>query len=373
MTDRHRVPIAIPYVASIVPKGGRRPRDQFFRTTATVEIEVVRTPPVAVICRDGNDRIQYRGHAGSLWLPLDLFEQPDDAPLGADDAFRAMAEGLRLGSREHVDNPFLRLCREPISPVVFRGLGTLEDRLLRSVESDERAEMAAAASRVAEDFLLTTDGTLLRRSPGPFWAATGVDRIELMAYVFDLPPGRSDHFAFHRREEAVEFGTDVGTGELVVRGDIEIIDPDCVPDHDAETTARAIFRREVLPWFDTVMPIASSDVTELGERSMKAFERIHGLPFAFMKDMGRHMPTPAGVVPPTPMEIAQGVEALRAFVREMPRGRSDREFDRTCAGWRSVFEGMTGLAVRRYDRHERHRLPDPEGIPDLSMPWNAAP
>lgn len=373
MTDRHRVEVAIPYIASVVPKGGRRPRDQFFQTSTAVEIEVVPEPPVAVICRDPGLTIRYRGHAGSLWLPVNLYEQPEDAPFEAEDAFRCFADGLRLGRHGGVDNPFLRVCREPMSPLVFRGLGRLEERLLRSVENDERAEMAAAACRVAEDFLLTTDGALLRRSPGPFWGTGNLDRIDLWSYAFDLPPARSDHFAFHRREEAIEFGRNVGSGVVAVHGEIEIVDPDCIPDRDAETTAQAIFRREVVPWFDAVMPAASPKVRELGERSMKAFERIHGLPLAFMGDMGRHVPIPAGVVPPTPLEIAQGVEALRAFIDEMPGGNSDPKLDRTCADWRSVFVGMTGLAVRRYDDHERHRLPDPEGIPDLTTPWGPVP
>lgn len=373
MTDRHRIPVAIPYVASIVPKGGRRPRDQFFRTSTTVEIEVVQEPPVAVICRDGHDETAYRGHAGSLWLPVDLFERRDDAPFDVENAFRCFADGLRLGRSGDIDNPFLRLCREPMSPLAFRGLGQLEERLLRSVESDGRAEMCAAASRVAEDFLLTTDGTLLRRSPGPFWGTGNVDRIDLWSYAFDLPPGRSDHFAFHRREEAIEFARNVGHGEVVVHGDIEIVDPDCTPDRDAEATAQAIFRREVVPWFDAVLPTASPQVLELGKRAMKAFERIHGLPLAFMEGVGRFMPTPAGAVPPTPIEIAHGVEALSAFIDQMPGGGTDLKLDRTCADWRSVFFGMTGLAMRRYDDHERHRLPDPAGVPDLSIPSGPTP
>ena len=373
MTDRHRVEVAIPYVASVVPKGGRRPRDVFFRTSTAVEIEVVRPPQVAVICGDGHDRIVYRGHAGSLWLPVDLFGRPDVAAFSVEDALRCFADGLPLGRSGDVDNPFLRLCREPMSPLMFRGLGPLEDRLLRSVESDGRTEMVAAACRVAEDFLLTPDGALLRRSHGPFWGTSNLDRVDLWSYVFDLPPGRSDHFAFHRREEAIEFARNVGYGEVTVHGDIEIVDSDCNPDRDAQITAQAIFRREVVPWFDVVMPAASPEVRELGERAMKAFERIHGLPLDFMKDMGRHMPTPAGAIPPTPIEIAQGVEALRAFVDEMPGPGSDPNLVRTCEDWRRVFAGMTGLAIRRYDDHERHRLPDPQGIPDLATPWGAAP
>lgn len=373
MIDRRRVVAAVPHLATIVPKGARRQRDEIFRTSVAVDIEVVPDPPVAVIVRDRGMTVSYQGHAGALWLPVRPFGDPNQAPLGVEELVDCLAVGRRPGTTGEIDNPFLRLCREPLSPDMFRRLGAVEDRILKSIEGDDRAEVAAAAGRVADDFLFTTGGAVLRRSPGPFWGAYARDRLGPVACQFDIPLNQPDQFAFHRLDEAIEFHSNVGLGRVDVSGAIEIVDADCVPDRDAEFVARSIFRKDVAAWFETVMPVASPEVRALGERSIEAFERIHGLPLKTMADVRtRSRPTPAGALPPTPIEIVEGVDALCAFVHGMPGG-DEPELNVTCASWKSLFVGMTGLAVRRFDAHERHRLPDPEGIPDLATPWGAAP
>jgi hypothetical protein len=367
VTDHHRIAVAVQYRANVVPKGARLPRVCTFRAFVPVDIEVVADPDLAVVCRSRLDRTStYHGHAGTLWHAVPSGWHEGSAPLQAEEALRRMSAGLGFDDAGGVANPFLELRPGQVHTAEFRMCRTIEETAIRSFHGDDLAEVSAAARRLAAEMILTTDGRIMRRSPGPFWGCHVAGRLEPMAVSFGLPLAKPDHFACTRLAEAKEFQKGERPGFVSVQGEIEILAPECVPDRDAEVAARAVCQRGFAPWFAHVGPLASPSVAELAERAAAGFERIHGMPREILAaEASRQWPTPAGSIPPTPAEIADAVESLRLFASEMPGPIDDPEVEAVCANWRSVFRDLAGRALRRYDDYERDRLPDPEGVPEL--------
>lgn len=367
MTDHHRIAVAVPYRATVVPKGARLPRVETFRALVPVDIEVARDPDEAVVCRSRFDRIStYHGHAGTLWHVVPTGWQNGAAALQAEDALRRMSAGLGFDAAGTVANPFLDLSPNRMHPADFRLVRTIEETAIRSFHGDDLAEVSAAARRLAAELILTRDGRVMRRSPGPHWGCHVAGRLEPMATTFELPMAKPDYFACNRLAEAKDFQRGERPGFVSVQGEIEILLPECVPDRDAEIAARAVCQRGFAPWFAHVGPLASPSVAELAERAAAGFERIHGMPREILAaETSRQWQTPAGSIPPTPAEISDAVESLRLFASEMPGPIDDPEVEAVCANWRSVFRDLAGRALRRYDDYERDRLPDPEGVPEL--------
>ncbi len=367
MTEHHRLAVAVPYRATVVLKGARIPRTETFRAYVPVEFEVVADPDVAVVCRNRFDRSStYHGHAGTLWHALTCGWQEGSAPMKAEEALRRMSAGLGFDDAGGAANPFLQLRPKPMGPLDFRMARTIEETAIRSFHGDDLAEVSAAARRLAAEMILTRDGRIMRRSPGPFWGCHVAGRLEPMPATFGLPTAKPDHFACNRLAEAKEFQRGERPGFVSVQGEIEILAPECVPDRDAEVAARAVCQRGFAPWFAHVGPLASPSVAELAQRAAAGFERIHGMPREILaEEASRQWPTPAGAVPPTFAEIVDAVESLRLFASEMPGPIDDPEVEAVCANWRSVFQDLAGRALRRYDDFERDRLPDPEGVPEL--------
>lgn len=367
MTEHHRLAVAVPYRATVVPKGARHPRVETFRAFVPVDIEIVADPDVAVMCRNRFDRTStYHGHAGTLWHVVPTGWQNGSVPLQAEEALRRMSAGLDFDTTGTVANPFLDLSPKRTHPAEFRMVRTIEETSIRSFHGDNLAEISAAARRLAAEMILTRDGRIMRRSPGPFWGCHVAGRLEPMSVTFGLPLAKPDHFACNRLAEAKEFQRGERPGFVSVQGEIEILAPECVPDRDAEVAARAVCQRGFAPWFAHVGPLASPSVAELAERAAAGFERIHGMPREILaEEASRQWPTPAGAVPPTSADIVDAVESLRLFASEMPGPIDDPEVEAVCANWRSVFQDLAGRALRRYDDFERDRLPDPEGVPEL--------
>lgn len=367
MTDFHLMTVSVPYRATGVPKGGRIARPHVFRASVAVAIEIVRDPATAVLCSDEFGReTAYLGHARSLWRPITEGRHKGGAVVSAELALSRMKDGLGLDRLDDVENPFLHLGDRKILPGFFAGKGAIEDAELRSIEWTDRDATVAAAQRLAGDLLLTEDGRLLRRSPGPFWGQYTSEALHLIPSEFTLPAG-PEVFACTRLEEAKEFLASEHPGRWIPqRGRAIVLDPECVPDHDAHIAARSLCRRECASWLELVMPLATHDVAVLAQAAITGYERLHGLGIEVLtsKD-GRNLPTPASAIAPTPVQIAEAVDAMRDFVEAMPGPISDEKVEDVCRNWRSVFADLAGRAIRRYDAFERHRLPDPRGVPDI--------
>lgn len=367
MTDFHRMIVSVPHQAMGVPKGGRVPRPFVFRTHVPIAIEVARDPAVAVLCRDDQGReTAYFGHGDALWLPITGGLHRGAPPLAAEVALRRLERGLAFDDLNACENPFLHVGAKRILPSFFVTQGTLEEEQLRSVASTDLEEVVPAAHRIAADFLLTQDGRLLRRSPGPFWGQYSDDALHMIPSTFGLPSG-PEVFACSRLEEALEFRrAEYPEKSMRIRGTVRIHAPGCVPDNDAWIAARSLCRREFANWFGHVAPLATPEVAAIASQAAAGYERIHGLGIDVLTSKDRRNdPTPPSTVPPMPVQIAEAVDAMRAFVAQMPGPIGDDEVEGVCRQWRGAFEDISGRAIRRYDAFERHRLPDPEGVPEI--------
>lgn len=367
MTDFHRMIVSVPYRASGVPRGGRIARPHVFRASVPVAIEIVRDPATAILCRHEHGReTAYLGHGSALWRPVTEGLHRGSVPVPAEIGLGRLEAGLGLDRMDQVENPFLHLGERKILPGFFADKVAAENADMRSIEWTDHDATAAAAQRIARDLLLTTDGRLLRRSPGPFWGQYTAEDLHLIPSDFSLPTG-PEVFACNRLEEAMEFLASEGRSRNVaLRGRATIHMPECIPDHDAWIAARSLCRRQFASWFGYVAPLASKDVALLARAAADGYERIHGLAIETLasKD-GANLPTPVSATAPSLTQIAETVDALRDFVAAMPGPIGDAEVEDVCRQWRSVFEDLAGRAVRRYDAFERHRLPDPRGVPDL--------
>ena len=366
---RHRTTVAVPYEAIAVPRGARNARSFVFRAEVPIEIEMVRDPQTAVLCRDERARdTAYLGHAASLWLPVAASPHLGGRAVAAEEALRRLTRGLGFCDGGHYDNPFLHVADDRLKPLDFAAIGPIEDAGLRSVVSSGLASAAAAAQRLARDFLLTEDGRLLRRSVGPFWGQYSADDLSIIPFDFKMPSG-SDMFACTRMAEAMEFrAQEHPRRNMNRRGMVEILAPGCVPDHDAHVAAKSVLRTECAAWMGDVAPLSSPSVAQLAERAQRGYERVHGRQIADLSHRDRRtLPAPASAVPPTPEQIVEAVDAMRLFVIEMPGSHDDEEILGVCDNWRSVYEDLAGRAIRRFDAFERHRLPDPERAPQIDL------
>ncbi|GJD90700.1 hypothetical protein BHAOGJBA_4242 [Methylobacterium hispanicum] len=369
-----RTTVAVPYEANAVPKGARNSRSFVFRASVPIEIEIVRNPATAVLCRDERAReTVYLGHDASLWLPVAASPNFGGHAIAAEDALRRLTRGLGFCDGGHYDNPFLHVADGRLKPGDFAAIGPIEDAALRSVESTGLAAAGAAARRLARDFLLTEDGRLLRRSVGPFWGQYTQDDLSIIPFDFKMPSG-PDMFACTRVAEAMEFrAREHPRRSMNRRGMVDILEPGCVPDHDAHVAARSVLRTECAAWMADVAPLASASVALLAEQAQRGYERVHGRRIADLSHKDRRtLPAPASAVPPTPEQIVEAVDAMRLFVTEMPGSHEDEEILGVCDNWRSVYEDLAGRAIRRFDAFERHRLPDPEGVPQIDSAPSAS-
>lgn len=369
MTDFHRIVVRVPYRAYATPKGARLPRMLLFKQEVPVGIEVVRDPPVAVRCRSWKGTAQdLFGHRGALWLPFGHDSERAPQQGLSETMLQAMADGEYTGSFEcSTANPFalIGLERIPKNLMAF-DQGAIERAALRSVDWTDADEMAAAAQRVARDLLLTHDGRLLRRTPGPTWQCFE-NNLYAVPGSFQHPVPLSQHFGCLRREEAGAWYAQVsGRSRVASAGEIEVALPGCVEDNDARLAARTILRSDYAAWVGRVEDVASPAVLELASRVDEGYRLVHGLSrgdYAVAGDA--HARTPVDAVAPSPAECLAAVDDLRLFVADMPGTTEDRVMPTVCRDWRNVFDKGSALALHRFDEMERPRIAVAEAAPEL--------
>lgn len=375
MADFHRMVVRVPYRAYATPKGARVPRMLLFKQEVPVEIEVVHAPPVAVRCLawtgTGQDLI---GHRSALWLPFGHDAERGPCPGQAEATLKAMADGEYTGNHgSSLANPFALIGLEGIPPnLTVQDQGAIERAALRSVDWTDADEMAAAAQRLARDLLLTADGLLLRRSPGPTWQCFE-NRLYAALGSFQHPVPHSQHFGCLRREDASAWCAQVsGRSRVAAVGEIEVALPGFVEDHDALLAARTVLRADYAAWVGQVTAVASPAVLELAARVDEGYRLVHGLAreaYAIAGD--GHVRTPIGAVAPSPADCLAAVDHLRLFVTDMPGTTEDRIMPTVCRDWRNVFDKESALALHRFDEMERPRIavaePDLGLVPSISL------
>lgn len=358
MADFYRVVVRVPYRAYATPKGARVPRMLLFKQEVPVEIEVVRDPPVAVRCLAWTGtRQDLIGHRGALWLPFGHDAERGPSPGQAEATLQAMADGEYTGNHGcSLANPFALIGLERNPPnLTVHDQGAIESAALRSVDWTDADEMAVAAQRVARDILLTADGRLLRRSPGPTWQCFE-NRLYAALGSFQHPIPHSQHFGCLRREESGAWWAQVsGMSRVAAVGEIEVALPGFVEDHDALLAARTVLRADYAAWVGQVAAVASPAVLELAARVDEGYRLVHGLAreaYAIAGD-GR---TPVDAVAPSPADCLAAVDDLRLFVADMPGTTEDRIMPTVCRDWRNVFDMGSALALHRFDEMERPRI-----------------
>lgn len=364
MSSTVRVRIAVPFRASVVPRGARMPREIVYAADAAADIRVAAAEDVPLAIRvdlpDGPRqraaRVDYFGHDGDLWLPLHIRNMGDSC-LTPDRAMRAMAAGTsHLGNDE---NPFLQVgCRE-VPAEAFADAIAIEDALLRTVATDDRAACTARAARVARDILFTEDGRVYRRSPGPFHCM-GLQGPFTVVTRFAPPPSYSAHclFAPGRLGEAIEFGlrtlrrceappADVDPG-------MQILHDGFVRDRDPLFVARAIAPQKLGGTFGLAEIGLDADGKAVAARAIAAVAELHGIEVADLprKYYDREV-QPAGVPVPSNERVVEAVELIRMFDREYARRRIHGD----------VVENNP--AIVRWDEFEAPRLGLEPPAPDL--------
>lgn len=367
--NAHRLSIDVPYVASVVPKGARNPRDVVFRERVVLDLRVVpaRDLPEAAHARDlpgsGRREATWFGNDRDLWQPLR--DERDARDLAADQALAALASGAsRMGWHR---NPFLQTGRTPIRADRFPKAEPYDPKAVRQFLHDERARTLANVARLAADFLLCEDGRILRRSTGPWWRVTSNDGIVLKNGGFELP-GSSVHQAFGglRLEDARRYrGIRHPDCPGQTSGSLEILDPASFPDLDARETALLIADPVYAGWFRDSGRELGGEADVAARLLVGRMAELRGCDeTAFLMDRAG-MPWPQGVEPPSVLELAAVVADMRAyfdtFMGDFRKGHPLVEH-RTC---RQRFEQAMAGCLARWDLMEVPRLPDTDVAPEL--------
>jgi hypothetical protein len=359
--ERIRVPI--PYVAHVVPRGARKPRQVCFRTEAVVGVRTAAASQldVAVVTggeRGGNRRREYLGYEGGLWLAcVDGSDRPVDGRV----ILGAISDGISYFAR--MPNPFLQVGPDVRLPD-FGAACPIDDMALRRIEADDREERLARAARVADDFLLVDDGRILRRSVGPFWMCGAGIRPFIVSPEWELPTGPHAHFGITRDAEVREFG--MAEWGVDLSDDFhEIREPAFIPDLDGIVAARTIANFQVIQWLTQLSGGGTADGSV--SETLKAAGRLYGRDHAELAKGLSSYPTCPGALPATPEEMVAAVEGIRTFFdggfehrNSAHRGAYDTI--------RRLFEKSYAAALIRWDVYERDRLAVAEVAPDLPPP-----
>lgn len=383
----HRISLRVPFAASVVLRGGRNARDVvcFARTAADLRVVAPEDLPVVVVATDLSkgrpDETRYAGFDGDLWLPVG---DGEDA-LPAERVLALLAEGdpmLGAGMR----NPFHDTGIRRHAPASVAAAKPLEEMVVRRVETEDREEVLARAARVAGDFLLCTDGSVWRRSVGPFLHCAPDRPVAVVAARHDLPSGRGAnfsldpiekawnpalpgaHFGVLRLAEALEHaGTEYGILADGIAGAFEILDEEHIPDHDAVVAARAAADLETGSWIRLQSLLAPPEQAAAGRTALAAAAAIHGLPVdAFGQRFGGFR-LPQGAPHPGPETLVAAVDAVRGYFADASTESGSVGRKASNGQWREHFERLRGDAHRRFDVYERERLPSFEAAPDLGF------
>lgn len=357
-----RILAAVPYVGTVVPRGGRKPRDVCFRTEAALEVRTAAASDLEIAVRTGgepdrmNRRREYIGYDRALWLPvLDDLGRPmtATAALGA-----IAAGGPRLGAQP---NPFGCIGRT-LRAAEFEEAGPLEEMPLRRLDYEDRVDVLARAARVADDLLLVDDGSILRRSVGPFWKMAENVAPYIVNPEFSLQSTGDILFGVLREDDAAEFA-DAEWGLTVSNDFLEIGDRRFIEDRDALIAARAIANFRTMQGMAQIAkarPSLDPLLAPVLEAAGKLYGRDHG-------ELTRGLleyPACPGMPDLAPAEIVEAAEGMRAFFENPLETRND-DVRKAFMLLRKQFESFVGPAVRRWDVHERDRLGIADDAPEI--------
>lgn len=367
--DIRRIRLRVPFSASVFVRGAKRARDVVCLVETAADLPVLRPEdlPTAVIATavDGEGFVEtrYAGFRGDLWLPMST----GGAPVGAEQALAGLASGHSTLAAGLV-NPFHGAGLRPYGSAQAACAVPLEELVVRRVETDDRDAVLARAARLADDLLLCTDGTIWRRSVGPFLHARPDGPVAVVAGGHDLPAGSGAHFGARRLAEALDFAAaEHGVAADGIAGAVEILDADHIPDHDALVAARAAADIEAGGWIRLAMLLAPRGQVEAGHAALVAAAAIHGLPVhAFGQRQGGFR-LPQGTPDPGPEALVAAVDAVRGFFADVSTSSGSEGRRGSNLMWREHFETRKGAACRRFDVYERDRLPSVEAAPDLGF------
>lgn len=368
--NARRFTVPLVYVADVVPRGARNPREACFRTETAVEIRTVSASELDVAIDVSGDHLdprswrRYIGFEGSLWLPVELGV---GVPMQQDAAIEAVVSGARsLGNKP---NPFLQIGRG-LRAERFQAARPIEEMPLRRIQETDLDDRLARAARVAADLLLVDGDRLLRRSPGPFWRCGRGVRPFIVHPYFDLGAaaggdvqiGGAVYFGIARFEEVLEFAAD--EWELDASPDrCEILMPDCVPDQDVLVAARAVANFNAIQWMHMVAGSRPGSVVDVPS-TLEAAGALYGRDPGELSRGIRFFPTCPGMQAPTPEGIVAAVDGIRDFFAapvetEIAAVRAVHEANR------KLFEESVGHHLRRFELYERGRARIDEVPPDL--------
>lgn len=382
-----RTVVRVPYRIDAFKRGAKRSKTIVCVDDLAVGFRVVpggafETAAIAAVAgEDGPRVVQYAGFEGSLWLPL----QRDGVAVPAEvvlDRLSVGASALAGG----LANPFLATAHLPYGRADLDHALPIEESLVRQVLDQDRDAVMARATRLAGDIVLATDGTVWRKSPGPFLLARPDGPVAVVDSGFDLPTrrplevpvdrsfgttascGLGAYFGAARVAEAVEHAAaEYGRGDEGLLGSVEILQPDCMPDHDALIAARAATDSECAGWIRTASLIANEDLVAGGRRAIAAAARIHDVPAAVFGQRHVGARTPLGGPAPDAEALAEAVDGVRGFFSDVLAAVGTQARQDMNQNWRGYFEERRGGEYRRFDVYERDRLALDDVGPDLGF------
>jgi hypothetical protein len=382
-----RAVVRVPYRAEVLRRGAKNPKTMVFLADLAVGLRAV--PPEAfgtavvatVHAEDGARQTRYAGFEGDLWLPLARAGRPVPAEI--------VLGQLATGSAQLDDgiaNPFHETGIAAYARSEATQAVPIEEALIREILSSDREEVMARATRLADDFLFSTDGTVWRRSVGPFHLARPGQAVAVVAATHDLPVGRGAdwsmgpsatgarfsvqgaYFGAARAAEALDHAaTEYGVADDVLLGTIEILEPGFVPDHDALMAARAVTDPEVAGMIRRSTLIAPDHLVAAGRAALATAARIHDLPTQAYGQRTGGARAPLGSQAPDAASLAAAVDAVRGFFADDLSATGIPSRQSMNQDWRAFFEENRGDECRRFDVYERDRLALDEPAPELGL------
>lgn len=379
--------VRVPYRVDAFKRGAKRSKTIVCMDDLAVALRVApggafETAAVATVEGDDGPRtVRYAGFDGNLWLPLasDGVAVPAEVVL---ERLASNAWSLAAGIR----NPFPATGHIPYLRADLMNALPIEESLVRQVVDQDRDEVMARATRLAGDFVLASDGTVWRRSPGPFLLARPDGPVAVVDPGFDLPTrppvelsgsrsfgaeasrGSGAYFGAARVAEALEHAAlEYGRGGEGLVGAIEILRADCLPDHDALIAARAAADSECAGWIRTASLLAVDEIVDGGREAIAAAARIHDIPAAVFGQRHVGARTPLGGPVPDAEALADAVDRVRGFFSDVLSAVGTEARQDMNRNWRGYFEERRGDEYRRFDVYERDRLSLEIAGPDLDF------
>jgi hypothetical protein len=373
-----RISIAVPFRAQATPKGARASREIVCSTAMPADIRVAAADAMVpvVVSRQWNCKPEaartYYGFDGGLWLKASNLDVED--VLRVEEVIADLSNGK--GWLRFMKNPFLRVGERNVTIGSFNDAKPFEELRLRSFEHDDRERALAHAARLAGDFLFCEDGHCYRRSTGPYVEIVGAEGMRLVSGEYE-PPRSAVYqpFCVARLEEAVEYGATVdGHFDGALDGDVSILERSFLPDHDALSVALCVGEPTYGSWIAKTAEGREAEVLLSADAALGSMARLHGVEVAtLLRDHRDRTEWPLGVIPPTPEEIIQAVDATRHYFEHHIDGFGEIVGGRIGSSYRDLFERRMEATLSRFDMCERGRLLPEAPHPELAIPEGPRP